>query len=106
MGRCSQLARSWCRPGHADTTLSWLSLVLGLLIAAFLLINEFPDYRADRAGGKRTLVVRLGRERAVRLRHEFDHTARIVPAQAATLIAFLLFALGAAGGLLLGTHGA
>jgi 1,4-dihydroxy-2-naphthoate octaprenyltransferase len=37
---------------------------LGLLIAAFLWINEFPDYRADRAAGKRTWVVRLGRRRA------------------------------------------
>ncbi len=40
------------------------SLPLGLLIAAFLWINQFPDYRADRAAGKRNLVVRLGRERA------------------------------------------
>jgi 1,4-dihydroxy-2-naphthoate octaprenyltransferase len=41
-----------------------LSLPLGLLIAAFLIVNEFPDYRADRAHGKRNLVVRLGRRRA------------------------------------------
>jgi 1,4-dihydroxy-2-naphthoate polyprenyltransferase len=38
----------------------WVSLPLGVLIGAFLWINEFPDYRADRGGGKRTLVVRLG----------------------------------------------
>ncbi len=129
--------------GRTDTTLAWLSLSLGLLIAAFLLINEFPDYRADRAGSKRNLVVRLGRERAARLYplfagpaylvpvwlgiesanpwllgallglpascwaatrllHEPHNTARIVPAQAATLIAFLLFALGAGCGLVLG----
>jgi len=43
------------------------SLPLGLLIAAFLWINEFPDYLADRASGKRTLVVRLGRPRASRV---------------------------------------
>lgn len=43
-----------------------LSLPLGLLIAAFLWINEFPDYEADRAAGKRNLVVRLGRRRASR----------------------------------------
>lgn len=40
------------------------ALPLALLIAAVLYINEFPDYGADRASGKRTLVVRLGRERA------------------------------------------
>ncbi len=41
-----------------------LALPLGVLIAAFLLINEFPDAAADRGAGKRTLVVRLGRARA------------------------------------------
>jgi 1,4-dihydroxy-2-naphthoate octaprenyltransferase len=43
-----------------------LFAVLGLLIAAFLWINEFPDYRADLGAGKRNLVVRLGRPRAAR----------------------------------------
>ncbi|HET6923485.1 MAG TPA: prenyltransferase [Anaeromyxobacteraceae bacterium] len=49
---------------------SWVVLVslpLGLLVAAFLWVNEFPDFRADAAGGKRTLVVRLGRRRASRV---------------------------------------
>jgi 1,4-dihydroxy-2-naphthoate octaprenyltransferase len=32
-----------------------------------LFINEFPDFRADAATNKRTLVVRLGRERAAKL---------------------------------------
>ena len=40
------------------------SIPVALLITAVLYINEFPDYRADAAAGKRTLVVRLGRERA------------------------------------------
>jgi 1,4-dihydroxy-2-naphthoate octaprenyltransferase len=40
------------------------SMALGLLIAAFLWINEFPDYDADKAAGKKTLVVQLGRETA------------------------------------------
>jgi len=42
------------------------SLPLGLLVAAFLWVNEFPDARADERAGKRTLVVRLGRRRASR----------------------------------------
>ena len=45
----------------------WVSLPLGLFIAAFLWVNEFPDYQADLGAGKRNLVVRLGRYRASRL---------------------------------------
>ena len=40
------------------------AMALGTLVAAFLWINEFPDYRADRQAGKHNLVVRLGLERA------------------------------------------
>lgn len=39
---------------------------LGLAIAAFLWINEFPDRKADALASKRTLVVRLGPARAAR----------------------------------------
>lgn len=40
------------------------SLPVTLLIAAVLYINEFPDYKADKAVGKKTTVVRLGRKKA------------------------------------------
>lgn len=43
----------------------WASVPMGLLVAAILYINEFPDEIADRRVGKKTLVVALGRERAV-----------------------------------------
>ena len=43
------------------------SAPLGLLIASFLWINEFPDFRADQSAGKRTLVVRLGRSAGSRV---------------------------------------
>ena len=41
------------------------SLPIGLLIAAVLYINEFPDVEADRLAGKKTIPVVVGRERAV-----------------------------------------
>jgi 1,4-dihydroxy-2-naphthoate octaprenyltransferase len=41
------------------------AIPVSLLIGAVLYINEFPDYTADKQVGKNTLVVRLGRERAV-----------------------------------------
>jgi 1,4-dihydroxy-2-naphthoate octaprenyltransferase len=40
------------------------SVPVGLLIAAVLYINEFPDYEADRQVNKKTLIVLLGPERA------------------------------------------
>jgi 1,4-dihydroxy-2-naphthoate octaprenyltransferase len=46
----------------------FISIPLGLLIANFLLINEFPDAAADCTAGKRTLVVQLGKRNA---RHLF-----------------------------------
>jgi len=42
------------------------SLPVGLLIAAILYINEFPDYNADKAAGKKTLIVKIGPEKAVK----------------------------------------
>lgn len=50
---------------HLDVI--WASLPLGLFIAAFLWVNEFPDYEADRSVGKNNLVVKLGRQRASRV---------------------------------------
>jgi 1,4-dihydroxy-2-naphthoate octaprenyltransferase len=44
-----------------------LSIPVGLSIFNVILINEFPDEEADRAIGKRTLVVRLGKERVSEL---------------------------------------
>jgi 1,4-dihydroxy-2-naphthoate octaprenyltransferase len=41
-----------------------LSVPVGLLAAAILLVNNIRDADTDRRAGKRTLAVRLGRERA------------------------------------------
>ncbi|HEV8594658.1 MAG TPA: prenyltransferase [Thermoplasmata archaeon] len=43
----------------------FLSIAFGLLVAAILWINEFPDVDADVSVGKRTLMARLGYERSV-----------------------------------------
>ena len=43
----------------------WASLVPGLLIMALAVVNAIPDFHQDRLVGKRNLVVRLGRARAV-----------------------------------------
>jgi 1,4-dihydroxy-2-naphthoate polyprenyltransferase len=80
--------------GSVSRTVLLAAIPLGLLIAAFLWINEFPDFSADRAAGKRTLVVRLGRQRA---RHGF---ALLVASAFASLA--LLPAAGASWGVYLG----
>lgn len=43
----------------------WASAVPGLLIMALAVVNAIPDFHQDRLVGKRNLVVRVGRERAV-----------------------------------------
>jgi 1,4-dihydroxy-2-naphthoate polyprenyltransferase len=49
-------------------TLAWEALVLavpvGLLASAILVVNNVRDLETDRRAGKRTLAVRLGRERS------------------------------------------
>lgn len=44
-----------------------VSLPVGILIAAILLINEFQDYKSDKQVGKMTTVVRIGRKSGARL---------------------------------------
>ena len=40
-----------------------LAVPVGLLAAAILVVNNVRDIETDRRAGKRTLAVRLGRER-------------------------------------------
>jgi 1,4-dihydroxy-2-naphthoate octaprenyltransferase len=53
--------------GEVTRDVVLVSIPLGILIAAFLWVNEFPDYDADRKNQKQNLIVRLGRHRASRL---------------------------------------
>jgi 1,4-dihydroxy-2-naphthoate polyprenyltransferase len=76
----------------------WLSVALGLSIANFLIVNEFPDAHADSHAGKRTLVVRLGRARAASLFAAL--------AAAAFAVLMLLPLAGAPEGVWLGVAGA
>lgn len=46
-----------------------ISIPVGILIALVLFINEFPDCLSDKAAGKRTQVVALGKKKAVILYH-------------------------------------
>jgi 1,4-dihydroxy-2-naphthoate octaprenyltransferase len=61
------------------------AIPVSLLIAAVLYINEFPDYAADKAVSKRTLVVRLGRDKAV-----YGYAIIVFSAYASILLSVLL----------------
>lgn len=62
-----------------------LSLSMGLLVAAILWVNEFPDIEADLSVGKRTLVARLGAESSVPVYAGLLGAALIMPVLAAGL---------------------
>jgi 1,4-dihydroxy-2-naphthoate octaprenyltransferase len=51
--------------GNVSWGALWASLVPGLLIMALAVVNAIPDFHQDRLVGKRNLVVRVGRRRAV-----------------------------------------
>ena len=75
------------------------SLVPGLLIMALAVTNAIPDFHQDRLVGKRNLVVRLGRERAVWLYNGLAALALAVVVLGVALGVFpwpTLAALGAA----------
>ena len=57
------------QPGHLALTPFIASLPIGILISLVLYINEFPDYEADKKVDKKTVVVRFGKKRALKLYH-------------------------------------
>ncbi len=63
-GTLMTLGSYYVQTGRVDWTPAIASIPVAALIAAVLYINEFPDFAADRAVGKKTWVVRLGRQRA------------------------------------------
>jgi 1,4-dihydroxy-2-naphthoate octaprenyltransferase len=50
--------------GKIAPLVHWLAIPIGLTIFNVILLNEFPDYPADVAAGKKNLTARLGCKRA------------------------------------------
>jgi 1,4-dihydroxy-2-naphthoate octaprenyltransferase len=63
-GPVAVLGAHYVQAGHLSPAALMASVPVGLLIAAVLYINEFPDYEADRQVNKKTIVVLLGPKRA------------------------------------------
>jgi len=56
-------AAYYLQTGSFHPLVTLVSVPLAISIFLVILINEFPDYASDASSGKRTLVVRFGRER-------------------------------------------
>jgi 1,4-dihydroxy-2-naphthoate octaprenyltransferase len=47
------------------SVIHWMAIPIGLTIFNVVFLNEYPDYEADKATGKRNLLNRAGKERGV-----------------------------------------
>lgn len=71
-------------------------IVLGVLSSMVLFVNSFPDFDADKASGRRTLVILLGKKRATSIIWIFPsiaYGAIIIGAASQTLPVFSLITL-------------
>ena len=50
-----------------DLTSVFIGIIVGLLSSVVLLVTSFPDYDADKKGGRRTLVILSGKENSVKI---------------------------------------
>lgn len=56
-------AAFYIQSGYIDPLIHWISLPVGFTIFNVIFMNEYPDYPADKAAGKRNMLYRLGRKR-------------------------------------------
>lgn len=61
------LGTYYVQTGGFSLAALYASLPVALLISAVLMINQIPDYEADKNVGKNNLVVRLGKEKGAKL---------------------------------------
>jgi len=60
-------AAFYIQRGYVDPLIHWISVPIGCTIFNVILLNEFPDYPADKTVGKKNLLVRLGEKRGMAL---------------------------------------
>ena len=52
----------YIQTGAIHPVIHWMAIPIGLTIINVILLNEFPDYEADKATGKKNLLNRLGKK--------------------------------------------
>jgi 1,4-dihydroxy-2-naphthoate polyprenyltransferase len=87
------LGTFYVQTSSLDPTASMAGAIIGLLSATVLFVNSFPDYAADKASGRRTLVILLGTETARQLFPLFFVTIYVLIITAILLGFFELYAL-------------
>jgi 1,4-dihydroxy-2-naphthoate octaprenyltransferase len=65
-GPIAVIGSYFTQTGVIDFNPLWASIPVGLMIANILWINEVPDIKADAESGKKTLVARMGKRKAIR----------------------------------------
>jgi 1,4-dihydroxy-2-naphthoate octaprenyltransferase len=64
-GPLATMGAYFVQAGRITGAAFWCGVPAGLLVMLILVVNEFPDWEADAAAGKRTIVVAMGRRRAL-----------------------------------------
>ncbi len=67
LGSFVVLGSYFVQTGAFDAAIIWVSIPPGILTALLLFLNEFPDAESDQAGGRRHLVIVLGKPRSAKL---------------------------------------
>jgi 1,4-dihydroxy-2-naphthoate octaprenyltransferase len=75
---------AWVQGQEPGAAALWAGVPASFMTFDLLLLNEFPDEEADRSGGRRNLVLMLGRERAALV---YAVAALLTPASIATAVA-------------------
>ena len=57
----------YLQTGWIHPLVHYISIPIALTIFNVILLNEYPDYQADKQAGKKNMVVRLGKEKATYL---------------------------------------
>jgi 1,4-dihydroxy-2-naphthoate octaprenyltransferase len=57
----------YIQTGTVHPIIRWLVIPIGLSIFNVILLNEFPDYEADKAIGKKNLLYRIGKQKGMLL---------------------------------------
>ena len=61
------IGTSYVQSGIIDYSIVFLGIIIGLLSSVVLFIASFPDFTADKAKGRRTLVILLGKDKGSKI---------------------------------------